>query len=158
VQGDLVRFAVATIVRKLAIAGGLQGSVIAHGEILRTMIADEEYQLQWEDNIRGLKRVIERYLQRGAPAKAREFIVRALGAVKGMKEGYWRDQYEAEILRRYGHVLDGATSIDRPRPAPVIIDAIQAINEYRPVVPALPPASVFDTEEQADAGPDEPDE
>lgn len=107
VQGDLIRFAIAATARKLAAGAGLEGSVIAHGEILSNLLRDEEYQLQWEENFRLLRRVIDKYMARGAPSKARELVVRCLSSIRGMKEGYWRDQYEGEILKRYGAILDG---------------------------------------------------
>lgn len=110
VQGDIYRFAIVSTIKKLAAAGGLEGSVIAHGEILRNLLADEEYQLQWEENFRMLRRVIDKYMARGAPAKARELVARSLQVIRAMKAGYWRDQYEQEVLKRYGYIIDGDTT------------------------------------------------
>lgn len=110
VQGDLIRFAIASTARKLAVGAGLTDSVIAHGEILANLLRDEEYQLQWEENFRLLRRVIDKYMARGAPGKARELVHRCLNSIRGMKEGYWRDQYEAEIFKRYSAIIDGDTT------------------------------------------------
>lgn len=106
VQGDLVRFAIANTAKRLAVAAGLDGSVIALGQIMHDMLVEEEYQLQWEDNFRLLSRVIDKYMARGAPAKAREIVTRMRMSIQGMDEGYWKDQYEAEILKKYGALLD----------------------------------------------------
>lgn len=117
VQGDLIRFAIHTVVKKLAVAAGLEGSVIAHGEMLHQMLVDEEYQLQWEENFRLMRRIVDKYMARGAPGKAREIITRCLVSVRmQMQEGYWRSQYEAEILKRYGAILDGEEGTDARKP------------------------------------------
>ncbi len=110
VQGDLIRYAITSVTKRLAVGAGLTGSVIAHGEMIHDMLLEEEYQLQWEENFRMLRRVVDMYIARGAPGKARELVNRMRASIVPMKEGYWKDQYEAEILKRYGNILDGDTT------------------------------------------------
>lgn len=113
-QGDLLRFCIDRMVRKLARGAGV-GEVWALAESNRQFFADEEYQLQFAENFAVMKRVIDWYLERGAPQKARELVVSARARFEQMAEGnYWRTTYLTELDKRYGQLLDGNKALAAP--------------------------------------------
>ena len=106
VQGDLIRFCIVTMVKRLAAGAGMT-STIAQADIILETLRDEEYQLQVAEVFSTVKRVIDRYLDRGATGKARELVAHIRGDIEKMTKQYWRGQYLEELERRYGSLLDG---------------------------------------------------
>ncbi len=106
VQGDLIRYCLVSGLRKLAGGAGIP-SVMAQADIIMEHLRDEEYHLQFEENFRAMKRVVDKYMERGAPEKARELLSRIRGFIQQMPSDYWKRQYEADIVRKYGMLLDG---------------------------------------------------
>jgi hypothetical protein len=106
VQGDAIRWAVVTGLKKLAAGVGIE-STIAHADMILEMLRDEEYQLQFVENFQAMKRVVDRYIERGASGKARELLARVRVQIEAMPEGYWKDQYTEELARKYGPLMDG---------------------------------------------------
>lgn len=106
VQGDALRWCVVTGLKKLAGGAGIT-SVIAQADMILEMLRDEEYQLQFTENFQAMKRVVDRYIERGAPGKARELLARIRQQIAMMPEGYWKEQYAEELSRKYGSLIDG---------------------------------------------------
>lgn len=106
VQGDLIRYCLVSGLRKLAAGAGIP-SVMAQMDIITEHLRDEEYHLQFEENFRAMKRNIDKYMERGAPEKARELLTRIRGFIANMPSDYWKNQYELDIVRKYGNLLDG---------------------------------------------------
>ena len=111
-SGDLMRWAIVDAVKRLGEGAGIP-SVLAQSDAIRAMLTDEEYHLDFAHNFSTLKRVTERYIERGAHGKAREVVLQFRDHIRGMPEGYWRDQYLAELGTRYNKLLDDA---ERPMP------------------------------------------
>jgi hypothetical protein len=105
VQGDLVRFAVVTIAKRLAVAGGLK-SVMAQADMISATLQDHEYQMGFAENFEGMKKVTQRYMDRGATHKARELITNIRTQISRMPDGYWRDTYEKELMDEFGWLLE----------------------------------------------------
>lgn len=107
VQGDLIRWCIVSGTRKLAAGAGIK-SVMAQGWAISEMLIDELYQIDFADNFNKLKQVVDRYLERGSPAKAREIVTRVMIQIEAMPEAqrWHREQYKDELVRRYQSLLD----------------------------------------------------
>lgn len=105
-QGDLMRYCVWAMTRRLASGAGIK-SVMAQMDLINAMCVDEEYQLQFAENHRAIKRVVETYLEHGSPDQARAFLANLRNNLKQMPDGYWRERHETELLRRYRNLIDG---------------------------------------------------
>lgn len=106
VQGDAVRWCIDYGLRRLASGAGIP-SVMAQSDAIQAILVDEEYQLQFSENLNTMRRVVDRYKDRGAIGKARELATRILVLIRAMPEGYWRTTYETEVLSKYGELLQG---------------------------------------------------
>ncbi len=110
VQGDLVRWCVARGVKLLARGAGVP-SVMIQNDIIAQMIVDEEYQIAFQENFKGMERVAQRYIEQGDLGKAREFVTRIRTQVADIPPGHWRDKYNLIIDERYGALLEGAGTV-----------------------------------------------
>lgn len=105
VQGDLVRFAVVTIAKRLAVGAGLK-SVMAQADLISATLLDHEYQMGFAENFEVMRKVAQRYMDRGATHKARELITNARTQISRMPDGYWRETYEKELMTEFGWLLE----------------------------------------------------
>lgn len=104
--GDLYRYAVYTIALEMAREAGIK-SVVAQAEMINEILRDDLYNLQFDEIFRSMRLNVDRHMERGNEQNARALIVKVHDAIKTMPEGHWREHYEAELLGRYGKLLDG---------------------------------------------------
>ena len=111
-MGDVIRWCVVVGARRLA-AGHAIDSVVTHIEAATAVLADEEFQIQFREYFNRLRAVVDHFVEARANGEARRCISEARGRFMLMPAGYWRDRYMAELMDRYGKLLDGdGTSID----------------------------------------------
>jgi hypothetical protein len=110
VLGDAFRWCIDRGLKDLCGGAGIR-SVWAQAEIIKQMNLDEAYNAQFEDAFRGMKPIVERYLDRGEVGRCRKYLWGIWEAIKQMPPDDWKTQYESEFLRRYGQILDGGTTV-----------------------------------------------
>lgn len=103
--GDLVRWCVTVGVKQLASGAGIN-SVMAHADAMMATFQDEEFQLQFLEFFNHLQRVTNSYVECGASGEARRVAAQTRATIERMPEGYFKDRYREELLRRYSVLLD----------------------------------------------------
>jgi hypothetical protein len=103
--GDLVRWCVDFGVRRLAAGKGIN-TVTAHADTLIAMYQDEEFQLQFLEVFTYGQKIVNTYLEAGAAGEARRVVALTRAQIEAMPDGYWKDRYREELLKRYRSLLD----------------------------------------------------
>jgi hypothetical protein len=104
--GDLYRYCVHTMALEMAASAGIV-SVVAQAEMINEILRDDLYNLQFDDIFRAMRVNVERHMEQGHEQNARALVTKIHDRIKAMAEGHWREHYEAELLGRYGKLLDG---------------------------------------------------
>lgn len=105
-KGDIMCYCVSMGVRDLLKRGRI-ASVYMQADALRELLVDELFQIQFREIFNAAQAAIEHYLSAGAKGQARRVVALMRSRIVAMEEGYWRDRYEADLLERYGTLLDG---------------------------------------------------
>lgn len=119
--GDLVRWCIVTGTKRLAAGAGIN-SVIAHADAMIAVFQDEEFQLQFLEFFHYMQKITNSYVEMGAPGEARRVAALARAQIEAMPDGYWKEKYREELLRRYRSLLDapgvtrGSFDLDAPPP------------------------------------------
>lgn len=104
-MGDLIRFCVVRQTALLASSAGIP-SVVAQMDAQIALLRDEEYQLQFLDYFSSIKRVTDLYIDQNSAGEARRVVAQQRAALDNMPEGYWKTRYIAELMQKYGKLLD----------------------------------------------------
>ncbi len=105
--GDLIRWCVHVGLKELlSLEPGIK-SVMQQVDAINIMIADEEYNLDFQATIHSMQSVIQRHLAQGADAEARRVVTQFRAMIQEMPDGYWKKKYLTEINASYGHLLTG---------------------------------------------------
>lgn len=113
--GDLVRWCIVTGTKRLAAGAGIN-SVTAHADAMIAVFQDEEFQLQFMEFFGYMQKIVNQYVEAGAPGEARRVVATTRARIEQMPDGYWKDKYREELLRRH------ATLLDAPGTAPGSFD------------------------------------
>jgi hypothetical protein len=103
--GDLVRYCVVTGAKRLAAAAGVE-SVMAQVDGMIAALQDDEFQLQYLEFFNTIKRVVDHYLEAGAPGEARRVVGKQRASIEAMPAGYWQDRYRTTLMDQYHDLLD----------------------------------------------------
>lgn len=115
-EGDLVRWAVVRglkVLDKLEPQYGLLSAVDAINEILR----QETYMQDLLQMFASMEKVISVHVADGAKGEARKLLSMVLGKVRAIQEPHWKKRCEADVMRRFGHLLEkgGGPGTLRPK-------------------------------------------
>lgn len=108
--GDLVRWCIDFGVRELTERAKVPQvvSALAQVDIIREILVDEQYYLEFPSLFEQLTTTINRHLSAGAATEAVRLIALVLHEIERMSEPYWKEKYRAELMKQYGHHLDGS--------------------------------------------------
>lgn len=104
-QGDLIRWCIVTGVKTLVKGAGIQ-SVMAQSDAMIAALQDEEFQLQFKEFFVLLKRIVDQFMEQGAPGEARRCVTRARSNIEAMKDGYWKTKYATDLEGKYRQLLE----------------------------------------------------
>lgn len=104
-QGDLIRWCIVTGVKTLIKGAGIQ-SVMAQSDAMIAALQDEEFQLQFKEFFGLLKRIVDTFIEQGAPGEARRVVTRAQAQIESMPDGYWKKKYRDDLIAKYRQMLD----------------------------------------------------
>lgn len=103
--GDAIRYCIASRSRVLLAQAGIP-SVLAQADTMISVLVDEEFQIQFLDFFGHLRKVVDTYMEAGSPHEAKRVVTRARAQIGQMPEGYWRDRYAEELIKRHGALID----------------------------------------------------
>jgi hypothetical protein len=104
---DILRHA---LIRHLTWLGTLEpdvDSVMRQVEAVQDLMREEQYNQDFISMFEDLGKTVYRYLAGGHNGEAMRMIGRCRDTFEKMPEGFWRDQYLAELMKRFGHLLEG---------------------------------------------------
>lgn len=108
-EGDFMRWA---IVRAIAVCNQLEpmpgfiGAADAITEILR----QEAYLQELTSMFAKMETVINHHIATGANGEARKLLQTILGRIRAIEEPYWKRKCEDDLVKRFGHLLEGSRS------------------------------------------------
>lgn len=105
--GDLVRWCIVHGTKRLAAGAGIN-TVTAHADAMIAVFQDEEFQLQFMEFFGYMQRITNTYVEASAAGEARRVAALARAQIEAMPDGYWKDKYREELLRRYSTLLNAA--------------------------------------------------
>jgi hypothetical protein len=105
--GDLDRWCIVTGTKRLAAGAGIN-TVTAHADAMIAVFQDEEFQLQFMEFFTYMQRIVNNYTEAGAAGEARRVVALTRAQIEAMPDGYWKEKYRTELLRRYETLLDAA--------------------------------------------------
>lgn len=108
-KGDLLRHALAKHLHWLERIGDWKvPSVMAEVDAILEVVRDDEFSNDFQVVFEKLGERISFHLGSGSDGEARRLLLKVQKHVGAMPEGYWKDKYQDEIGKRWGHVLDNA--------------------------------------------------
>lgn len=105
-SGDLMRWAIVRglkVLNRLEPMPGFLGAADAITEILR----QEVYQQELTHMFAKMESVMAAHIAAGAGGEARKLLTTILAKVRVIDEPYWKEKCEADVMRRFGHLLEG---------------------------------------------------
>lgn len=105
--GDLIRWCIHVGLKELlSLEPGIK-SVMQQVDAINVLIADEEYNLDFQATIHAMQSVIQRHQAVGAVGEARRVVTQFRQMIQEMPDGYWKTKYLTEINASYSHLLSG---------------------------------------------------
>ncbi len=104
-EGDLMRWAVIRglkVLDKLDQTNGFIQAADAINEIMR----QQTYMQEFTDMFANMEKVVSKYVSDGDKGEARKLLSTVLVKVRAIEEPHWKKKCEAEVLRRFGHLLE----------------------------------------------------
>lgn len=98
------------LVRHLRWLGTLEGdvpSVMSQVQIVLDVCREENYHQEFNDVFTTVGATVSRYLSGGHNGEALRTVARCKDAFEGMPEGFWREQYLGELMKRFGYLFEG---------------------------------------------------
>lgn len=107
--GDLMRWSIVRglkVLDKLDPMPGFLGAADAITEILRQEVYLQELTAMFQK----MESVMATHVANGAHGEARRLLTVVLQKVRAIDEPYWKGKCEADVLSRFGHLLEGKGS------------------------------------------------
>ena len=105
-KGDLVRW---SLVRGMAVLLAIDEtipSVLVQVDSMLDILRDEAFQQDYLIVFDTMGRVIAKHIEMRALGEARRLVAIMQHKIRLMPEGYWRDKYEADLMQRFGYLLE----------------------------------------------------
>jgi hypothetical protein len=107
-KGDLIRWCIVRgLERLLAMESDIPDSYMSQVDAMLDVLRDTEFQQSFDSTIQIMTTRITSLLGEGAQNEARRVVSQMLHKVGQMKEGYWRDKWDAKVRGTWGYLLDG---------------------------------------------------
>lgn len=82
-------------------------SVMGQVQVVIDICREEQYQQDFNEVFDAVGSTIQRYLSGGHTGEALRTVARCRDTFMDMPEGFWRDQYMNELMKRFGYLLEG---------------------------------------------------
>lgn len=109
-MGDVMRWCVDFGIRELNRRQHVPqvSSAIAQADLIREVLAEETYYLDFPQVFETLQAVVNKQQASGAgKEQAIRLVAMVRHRIEQMGEQYWREKYHTELMRLYGHLLEG---------------------------------------------------
>jgi hypothetical protein len=104
--GDVLRHALHRHLKWLYTQGRFR-SVMGQVELLVEICREEDFAMEMRKSVEQMAAILNKHVSNGNTGQAIRFYLKALGAVRGMPDGFWKDKYKTELQSRFGHLLKG---------------------------------------------------
>lgn len=107
--GDVMRWCIDYGIRELLNRQEMPQvrSALAQVDVIREILNDEQYYMEYADVFQHMTTIINRHLQANAPQEAMRLIAKVRHEIEQMGEEYWREKFSGELMRQFGHLLEG---------------------------------------------------
>lgn len=82
-----------------------EGSILQKIQSMVDILEEAKIQQGFEKVMTGLQDRVAYFTQKGARTEAVKYVLRILGYIDDMEEGYWKDQFSREVRDRYKGLL-----------------------------------------------------
>ncbi|MEE9569544.1 MAG: hypothetical protein V3W37_09170 [Candidatus Binatia bacterium] len=79
-------------------------------ELMADVLREEQFQQEFTKTFETMANVVAHHISAGAVPEARRVVSHIRAHIRGMEDGYWKEKWERELIKRWGKLLDAKES------------------------------------------------